>query len=527
MKNIKLYERVTNLVEKYYKIIFFAILMLAIVLNTYRLGEVPRGVHVDEAGMTYDAYCIANYGVDRFLKHLPVYFINFGGGQNALYTYLAAIVIKIVGFYNDTIIRIPALILSVIEVIMAYFLVKEFKGRKQGLLFMFLVTIMPWHIMKSRWGLESYLLSPMLLFSIYSLVKAVKSGKLWTYALSGLIFGITLYTYALSYIVIPLFLLLTLIYLLIKKKVKLKQIIVFCIPLMILAIPLILMLMVQKGWIGEIDGFITIPKLHKSRLSEIDITKFLYNVRNLKYVFVTPLIDYNGIEGFGPLYPLGTILMCIGLIITIVKIIKNSNQVSKNKIEKSEEIDLSIIMLFAFISNFILCYLTELNINKANGIYISATYFIFVTLMSIKKNAKTIFTIITLTLIIYFVMFIKEYFTTFANKDYRFFDNGSIEVLEYVYSTDLKDRKICTDMNYIYSLYAKPISPYQFTKNIKIIKVSNGIEVIGYDNYINEINLSKLEDDAVYITEKTNVADKIEQAGFKKEQYKQHYILYK
>ena len=91
----KIDHYITNLVEKDYKIIFFAILMLAIVLNTYRLGEVPRGVHVDEAGMTYDAYCIANYGVDRFLKHLPVYFINFGGGQNALYTYLAAIVIMI------------------------------------------------------------------------------------------------------------------------------------------------------------------------------------------------------------------------------------------------------------------------------------------------------------------------------------------------------------------------------------------------------------------------------------------------
>lgn len=278
MKNInveiKLYEKIISLIDKYYKVIFFAILILAIILNCYKLGEVPQGIHVDEAGMTYDAYSIANYGVDRFLKHLPVYFINFGGGQNALYTYLAAIVIKIVGFYNNTIIRIPALILSVIEVIISYFLVKEFKGKKQGLLFMFLVTIMPWHIMKSRWGLESYLLSPMLLFSMYSLMKAVKNGKLWNYALSGLIFGITLYTYALSYIVIPIFLLLTLIYLIIKKKVNLKQVVVFCIPLAVLALPLILMLMVQKGWINEIDGFITIPKLHKSRMSEIDITKF-------------------------------------------------------------------------------------------------------------------------------------------------------------------------------------------------------------------------------------------------------------
>ncbi len=529
MKNveIKLYEKITNLIEKYYKIIFFAILMLAIILNTYRLGEVPSGVHVDEAGMTYDAYCIANYGVDRFLKHLPVYFINFGGGQNALYTYLTAIVIKIVGFYNETIIRIPALILSVIEVIIAYFLVKEFKGKKQGLFFMFLVTIMPWHIMKSRWGLESYLLSPMFLFSIYSLVKAVKSGKMWSYALSGLIFGITLYTYALSYIIIPVFLLLTLIYLLIKKKVKFKQIIVFCIPLIILALPLILMLMVQRGWIDEIDGFITIPKLHKNRLGEISISRISHNIKYLKYVFINPLIDYNGIEGFGPLYPLGTILMGLGLIITIVKIIRNNILIAQKKVEKSKEIDLSVIMLFAFISNFILCYLTELNINKANGIYISATYFIFVTLMAIKKKAKTIFTIITFILVMYFVMFIKEYFMTFANKYYAYFDNGDIDVIEYVRSTELKDRKLCTDINYIYSLYANPISPYEFYENIKVVKVPDGIEVIGYGNYIRYIDLENLEDDAVYITYNKDTANKIEETGFKKEKYTRYYILYK
>ena len=46
----------------------------------------------------YDSYCIANYGTDRFDNSYPVYMINYGGGQSALYTYIASIFIKIFGF---------------------------------------------------------------------------------------------------------------------------------------------------------------------------------------------------------------------------------------------------------------------------------------------------------------------------------------------------------------------------------------------------------------------------------------------
>ena len=520
-KKINFYEKLIKIIDKYYKLIFFAILILAVFLNCYRLGDVPYGIHIDEAGMTYDAYSIANYGVDRFVKHFPVYFINFGGGQNALYTYLAALVIKLVGFYNYTIIRIPALILSVLEVIISYFLVKEFKGKKQGLLFMFLVTIMPWHIMKSRWGLESYLLSPMLLFSLYSLLKAVKGKKLWQYFISGLLFGLTLYTYALSYIVIPIFLFITLIYLIKLKKINIKQIIIFGIPLFILALPLILMLMVQKGWIPEIDSFITIPKLLVNRMNEINIKNIIFNISTLKYVFAEPYLGYNGIKGFGTLYPLGLIL------IIIIKEIKKLALAKEEKEKQPKEIDLNVVMLFMFIANFILCFLVSLNVNKANGIYISATYFIFVALIMIKEKAKTVSIILVLLLSTFFTIFINNYFTDFARRYNPFFDNDYINTLKYVYSTELKDRKIYSDTSYIYSLYVNPISPYEFYENMKMGDIPNGQEVIGYNNYTQKIDLSNIEEDAVYITYQEDIANTIEKKGFTKEQYTIYYILYK
>ena len=518
-EKIYLYEKFINIVDKYYKIIFWGIFALALFLNAYKLGIVPKGINVDEAGMVYDAYCISGWGVDRFLKHLPVFFINFGGIQSALYTYLTSIIIKVLGTYNLTIVRIPALVLSMVEVVICYFLVKEYRGKKQGLLFMFLVTIMPWHIMKSRWGLDCYLLSPMFIISIYSLLKAVKSQKTWKFFLSGLLFGVTLYTYAVSYIIMPVFLLLTFIYLIKIKKVNLKQTLIFAIPLGILAFPLIIMLMVQKGWINEINGFISIPKMHKNRINDVNILNIGENILSLRNVFIEPLLDYNGISGYGPLYPLGVLLMCIGLVMAPYTVDKDKN--------KKTEVNLTVIMLFAFIANFLLSLFSVLNINKANGIYISATYFIFLSIVTLKDKARTLATILTILLITIFMFFTTEYFTNFAKQDYSYFDNGDIEVLEHVYNSDLKDRKIRADINYIYSLYVRPVSPYEFYENIKIMQTPVGIEVIGYNNYTEIINLSNLQDDIVYITHREDVANIIEEAGYTKETYKRYYILYK
>lgn len=84
---------------KYYKLILVVLLTVAVVLRLYRICEIPRGLHVDEVGMAYDAWSISQFGVDRYLKSFPVYLTNFGGGQSALYCYLTALLFKIGGVH--------------------------------------------------------------------------------------------------------------------------------------------------------------------------------------------------------------------------------------------------------------------------------------------------------------------------------------------------------------------------------------------------------------------------------------------
>lgn len=60
---------------------------IALFMHFYKLADVPLGLHIDEAGMAYDAYCLANYSVDRYLNHMPVYLINYGGAERIICLY--------------------------------------------------------------------------------------------------------------------------------------------------------------------------------------------------------------------------------------------------------------------------------------------------------------------------------------------------------------------------------------------------------------------------------------------------------
>ena len=119
MENVK-----KIIIENKTKIFFTIILVIAIFIRIYRVQQIPHGLNVDEAGMAYDAYCLANYGTDRYLNHLPVYLINFGGGQSVLYAYITSILIRIMGCSIFTI-RLPAIILGILAIIASYFMVKD------------------------------------------------------------------------------------------------------------------------------------------------------------------------------------------------------------------------------------------------------------------------------------------------------------------------------------------------------------------------------------------------------------------
>jgi len=130
-KNIKnnFIEKLDNFCNKHYKKIwiFFSIIIFFTVI--FKFGELPTYIGVDEAGMAYDAYCIANYGVDRYLNSYPLYLTNFGGGQSVLFSYIAVLFIKILG-PNIIAYRLPALLIYILGTIASYLFVSKYKDKK-------------------------------------------------------------------------------------------------------------------------------------------------------------------------------------------------------------------------------------------------------------------------------------------------------------------------------------------------------------------------------------------------------------
>ena len=107
---------------------------IAVFMRLYHIETVPYGVHIDEAGMGYDAWCMANYGVDRFQMSYPVYLTNFGGGQSSLYAFLCMLLIKIFGngHVNLLLMRLPGIIISLLAYWAGVYAIREAYGKKMG-----------------------------------------------------------------------------------------------------------------------------------------------------------------------------------------------------------------------------------------------------------------------------------------------------------------------------------------------------------------------------------------------------------
>ena len=491
--------------------------MCGILTRIIGFGDIPIGINVDEAGIMQDAYCIANYGTDRFGNNNPVYMINFGGGQSALYTYIAAFLINIFG-YNLTVIRIPALIFSIIYLIFAFLITKDFKNKKIAILVELIAVIVPWHFMQSRWALDCNLMSAMLLVSIYVLLK---SKRKLGYILAGILFGISLYTYALSYIIIPIIILLLVGYMLYIKKIKILDVVCLFIPLIIIAIPLLLNILVNMGLIQEIKlSWISVLKLYVFRVNEVNLNQIGHNfIEMFKCMFGYDYNDFNAFPSFGTLYYISIPFAIIGFYESIKSMINSI---------KTKELGIDIVMLINFIAVFICGILIEPSVYRINPIFISVIYYIALGIDFVSKDKKYIFYGVITVYILFFVAFLTYYFGVYGkeNKN-RSFNHTTIEVTQYIENNEKFDGKIINIRTkaiqpYIYTLIANQTSPEEFAEN-RVMKAS----VYGYGRYI--FFNDNINENIVYVFEYNEKLkyDLIEK-GFEVEKYNEDIcIVYK
>ena len=283
----------------------------------------------------------------------------------------------------------------------------------------------------------------------------------------GILFGISLYTYAISYLIITLFLVISAIYLIIKKDIKISNLLCLFIPVIIFGIPLLLMLLIDKGIISNeiVNDYISIPKMWFYRGGEISLLNIKYFFKDLASIFIGNYLVYNSISKYGTLYYVSIPICIFGFIILIYRIIKKD----------CDLLDVFMFILFIIVFGVCLC-INDLNVNKSNAIYVCLVYFIVIFLEWLYTKKYRI--LLSILLCIYFVSFISLtnfYFNKYNSvyNDVPFFEDNSIwDAIEYANEVRNDDGKLylLVLQGYIYPLIKYDISPYEFNDGAVFFK---------------------------------------------------------
>ena len=523
-------NKVKLILKDKHNVIFLIILLIAIIVRIVLLGKIPNGIHEDEAGMMYDAYCMAEYGTDRYLNENPVYLGNFGGGQSVLYAAIASIFIKIFGL-SVFVIRLPIFILSIITIILSYLLAKKFINKNFALVLALLITVCPWHIIQSRWGLDCNLFPAFLTIALYVFLNSKKD---WHYIIAGICWGLTLYTYALSYIMLPILFVTLCIYMLYTKSINFKQIIITIIPILFLAIPLILVQLVNMFDLGTMKiGFITIPQLFMYRIKEIGFENILYNLNICngnnfwKLLFSADHNQANSFIEFGTIYYILIPFAIFGFILTIKKSLKTLK-------DKTFNLETVFLLQFIVISACVLLF-RDLQLYKLNLLFITLLVFITEAIIWLYEKKRLLGNLVLVSVIINFVIFEIFYFEHANEKAGIGFTSDLIPLIKYM-EENYPNQKIYLETDalqqYIYLLLAKRMSPYEFMEDKTFLRYSTGeTEVIQVGRY--HFISFELDKDMVYVIETTNELRKkevesdikqLEDNGFTAKKYNNFFI---
>lgn len=492
----------TVLNQKSYKneVTLAAIIFIAVgvFVRVIGFGQIPNGLNQDEAFAAYESYSLLNFGVDSAGNPFPTFFVSWGSGMNVLESYLAIPFMWIFGF-SEAVFRLPQFIVAIISMPIFCLVLKRLFDTKTALVGLGLLAISPWHIMLSRWGLESNLAPAFMLFGLFFLLKGMeKNGFL---LLSALFYGLSLYSYSITWVAVPIMLIIFGVYIL-KRSVKIKKVYLFgsCLILFLLALPHILFLLINSGIIPEIKtSFFTIPKVVAMRSGDISFANVVggESIKNLLKILILQRDNtfWNASNEFGMFYHISLPFFIIGFI-KLFSLLREKF--------RSKKICGAYFIIFGFLTFFIISLtLSNLNINKSNGMHLFTLAIISVGVAAAIKwfSKKPLAAgVIVVSFAICFVLFFGFYFAKGGEKASKGFANGIGDAIEYVNSMECE--KVAVDRNIPYSfvLYYDKTPAKTFKDTVKYENYpSEFLEVDSFGKYDFDIEYNKLNDFDAYI----------------------------
>lgn len=512
--------------EKLYKYAVYIILIIGMLIRIVGIADMPNALNCDEASAGYEAFSLLNYGIDRNGNHNPSFLVAWGSGQNALLTYLIIPLIKIFGLKTIAI-RLPMAILGCVSLVILYLLLRKISNKKLAIIGLAFFAICPWHIMKSRWGLESNLFPDLILIFAYMLIKGIEDKNKILYYLSFVVAGISAYAYGTSYYFLPVFLIPLLIILIRQKKITIKQAILSIVIVGIVSLPVILYVVINTLNLEQINlPFLTVPKLKVNRYKELTSIFsgkfFKTSTNNLMHglgilIFQYDGLPWNSIMPFGTMYLFSTFFTIIGIIDSFRK-------------DKKAEVKYSYLFNIWFIVSIILTCICDPNINRINIIMIPIIYYTIIGIYLIVNNRKKVAIGIVILYIISFGLFINKYFKQDCDT-YGTFASDLQEVMEYtkeIASEPNKKVYITNKINYIFALYYTQFDTNDYVKTVDYEDENVEFrQVNSFGNYyLQSIDEIKNEENNAYVIRKEDLEKyQINQEEFKITEFEKYVVI--
>ncbi len=233
------------------KILLILVIILGFILRIIFLDKYPPSLNWDEVSHGFNAYSILKTGRDEWGNILPNIFRAYGDYKLPLYIYLTVPFVFLFGL-NPFSVRLVSIIAGSLTPLAIYLILVKLAPKKSiiPIIGATIIALSPGMIFLSRIALEANLFMFLFCLSIYFLIDQ-------KYPLSSLFFGLSLFTYNSSRVLLPFYFLL-LFYLIIKNKYKLFSNWYRFLPFILLSFVALFQTLDQSGqaryqWVSILD----------------------------------------------------------------------------------------------------------------------------------------------------------------------------------------------------------------------------------------------------------------------------------
>lgn len=446
------------------------IILVAVALRAYKIGQVPLGYAFDEASIAYNAWSISIWHRDEFANFMPWSFRSFGDHKPPLVIYSLAILYKIFGL-QLSLVRVLSAVSGVGSVLVVFFIARAL-ANPQSLNYLpwldkakpfrkwlpisagLLLAVSSWAVTLSRVGYEQNTAFFLVNLGILFLLSTKQKPVFWL--ISAVTFGLSMYAFHTAKIFVPV---IVLGYILIERKTLKRSwpwMAVALILGMLLIMPLVIDTILGPGGSRAGTLIINSPNYLKTLLTNI-------------WAYASPRFWLGGfdavsirhaIPGAGVLYVIEYFYLILGLALLVSK-----------RREKGAQ-----FLLLWFIAGLLPGILTLGSPHALRTLFTAASEVIIASLgfiETLKYFSGKSFALSRIVgavslglLLINTIFYLKTYYGPYARESATAFQYGYLEAIGRV--NQLKsggDKVVMTDgygQPYIYCLLYNQIPPQQF-----------------------------------------------------------------